>query len=169
MKSARGGNGEPGADELLPMIILTIVKVKPRRMHSLLAYLNNYTAESKMDSETGYLITHLMSAVQFLGDLDSSGLTIASHEFEGKMAMCKESAKQQMHAKFAWINDEKEKRLETEEKEYKRDKGKATASAPFSSKKEEDAFVTAITSTEAGDDDKLLILLSKYTKKHGRI
>ena len=76
---------------------------------------------------------------------------------------------QQMHAKFAWINDEKEKRLETEEKEYKRDKGKATASAPFSSKKEEDAFVTAITSTEAGDDDKLLILLSKYTKKHGRI
>ena len=30
-----------------------------------------------MDSETGYLITHLMSAVQFLGDLDSSGLTIA--------------------------------------------------------------------------------------------
>jgi hypothetical protein len=169
LKSARGGDGEPGADELLPMMILTMVRVKPQRMHSLLAYLNNYTAESKMDSETGYLITHLMSAVQFLGDLESSGLTIATQEFEGKMAKCKENAQKQIQAKFAWIREERERRLELEgEKSTKCDEGEA-ADPAFSSKEEEATFVDAITNTSGDDDKQLLALLSKYTKKHARI
>ena len=154
LKAARDGKGEPGADELLPMVILTLVKVKPRKIYSLMAYLNNYTAETKMDSETGYLITHLMSAVQFLGDLDSSGLTIASHEFEGKMALCKQNAQKQIQAKFAWIREERERRQELEEKGKMgtgNKDGIATLSA-FSSEEEEEAFVSAITGNEEGDN-----------------
>ena len=88
LKAALGGGEDPGADELLPMMILTLVRVKPEKMYSVLSYVNNYTSDLKMDSESGYLITQLMSAVQFLSELDASRITIATDDFEKKMLKC---------------------------------------------------------------------------------
>lgn len=167
LRAALGdGGGDPGADELLPMMILTLVRVKPRKMHSVLAYMNNYTSELKMDSETGYLITQLMSAVQFLSELDASRITIASQDFEEKMLRCQEQAKAETTARFSLRKDKfreggggGDKSRRGEEKQ-----SGAQSLSLFSSQGDEDAFVSSLLDCSQ-DDAAILSVVTRFSKR----
>ena len=59
----------PGADELLPVMILTIKCCNPRDIHSDIKYLQHFLRPARMVSEAGYLLTNLVSAVYFLDNV----------------------------------------------------------------------------------------------------
>jgi len=55
-----------GADELLPAMILAVQLAQPPRLHSSITFVRRYSLprEKLASSEAGYLLTHLVSAVQ---------------------------------------------------------------------------------------------------------
>ena len=92
LKRARPDVHAPGADELLPMMVLALQQAKPRCLHSCIQYIQRYTPRARLDSEAGYLLTHLMSAVKFLELADESMLTISPREFEYSLQECHRAA-----------------------------------------------------------------------------
>jgi hypothetical protein len=261
LKAARGGGGgDPGADELLPMLILALVRAQPKRIHSVLAFLNNYTAAGKMDTEAGYvfcytivlpsflvcdvcvsavppsypsitaclhsltphgttsltiplppsiineqyshdlllqyryLITSLMSAVQFLDEVDASKLSIAAGDFEANIRRCQEEARAQTqsrqggggggynyppeggsggrrgggHVSTTAPTDSNSSRNSSSNS--KKGHGGSSTSTPFGTEEEEGAFSLALTATGDGvDGDKALLrLMAKYMSKKTR-
>lgn len=96
LKLARPDVQAPGADELLPMMVLALQQAKPRGLHSCIQYIQRYTPRARLDSEAGYLLTHLMSAVQFLERADESMLTISPREFEHSMQACHREAQSRL-------------------------------------------------------------------------
>jgi hypothetical protein len=52
----------PGADEVLPLLILSVKEANPTDLYSELKYLQTYLEKGQMDSEAGYLLTQLASA-----------------------------------------------------------------------------------------------------------
>ncbi len=97
LKKARPDVHAPGADELLPMMVLALQLAKPRGLHSCIQYIQRYTPRSKLDSEAGYLLTQIMSAVQFLEIADESMLTISPREFERNLRECHAIAQEKMN------------------------------------------------------------------------
>lgn len=83
----------PGADEFLPMLILSIKSSDVKCIHSIIKYLQRFVHSSKLMSEAGYLITHFVSAVHFLENVDATALTIAPEEFEISIEKSKLEAK----------------------------------------------------------------------------
>jgi hypothetical protein len=83
----------PGADEFLPMMILVVKECNPKQLNSTIKYLQRYTHTSKLVSEAGYLLTHFVSAVHFLENVDALALTISPEEFEQSLVKCTESSK----------------------------------------------------------------------------
>lgn len=53
----------PGADEFLPVLILTIKEANPAQLKSNMNYILLFTDPAKLTSETGYLLTQFVSAV----------------------------------------------------------------------------------------------------------
>jgi hypothetical protein len=96
LKDCRSDGKLPGADELLPVMILAIKFANPRDIHSWMKYLQRYTRQSKLVSEAGYLITNFVSAVYFLDNVDANALTISPEEFEESMKLSKQKAKERM-------------------------------------------------------------------------
>lgn len=56
----------PGADELLPLLILCVKESNPSNLHSEVKYLQTYLDPSQLNSEAGYVLTQFASAVHFL-------------------------------------------------------------------------------------------------------
>jgi hypothetical protein len=81
--------GYAGADEFLPVLILTIKEANPRQLRSNMKYILQFTDPGKLASEAGYLLTQFVSAVQFLETVDASALTISPLEFEIAVARCR--------------------------------------------------------------------------------
>ena len=67
--ATKGITSTPGADELLPVMILAIKCCNPRDIHSHIKYLQNFLRPARMVSEAGYLLTNLVSAVYFLDNV----------------------------------------------------------------------------------------------------
>jgi hypothetical protein len=59
-------------------------------------YLQRYTNPKRLISEYGYLLTHFVSAVNFLENVDALALTISPEEFDTSMKRCKEAAKESL-------------------------------------------------------------------------
>jgi hypothetical protein len=93
LKEARSDGSLPGADEFLPMMILAIKECNPPNINSTVKFLQRYIHPSKQGSENGYLLTHFVSAVQFLENVDAQALTISPEEFDRSMAKSIASAK----------------------------------------------------------------------------
>jgi len=83
----------PGADELLPVMILTLKCCNPHNIHSNIKYLQHFLRPARMVSEAGYLLTNLVSAVYFLDNVDAQALTIEPEEFDRAILRCKQQAK----------------------------------------------------------------------------
>ncbi|KAF0740038.1 hypothetical protein Ae201684P_016875 [Aphanomyces euteiches] len=81
----------PGADDFLPALIYTLLKANPSHLHSTVAYIQTYRHPSKLVSEPGYFLTHLVSSLSFLEHLDDSALSITAEEFHRGLEDSKKS------------------------------------------------------------------------------
>jgi Vacuolar sorting protein 9 (VPS9) domain len=81
----------PGADELLPAMILLVKTVNPVQLHSNLAYVHAFAAgDTAKTGEVAYAITQLTSAIQFLETVDATALSITAEEFQQGIDSCSE-------------------------------------------------------------------------------
>lgn len=60
----------PSADDVLPTIILTVLRAKPNRLLRNLQMIENFAPAEYLRGEAGYAFTNLYGAVQFLQDLN---------------------------------------------------------------------------------------------------
>lgn len=86
----------PGADDLLPGLILAIKEANPPHLLSTIDYLESYLSPKKLVSEAGYILTQFVSAVQFLQRVNAAALTISPLEFEESMYRCMHEGKSRM-------------------------------------------------------------------------
>jgi hypothetical protein len=113
----RASDGEaqkmPSADDVLPAIILVILKAKPSRLHLDLEIVEEWSPPEYVRGEAGYAYTNLYGAVQFLQELDMkepSSLSISAEDFRKGLAACKSKADDRL------LTDENDARkLDTEE------------------------------------------------------
>jgi hypothetical protein len=74
----------PSADDVLPTIILTVLRAKPHRLLRNLQMIENFAPPEYLRGEAGYAFTNLYGAVQFLQDLNMDkpeSLSIAPEDF----------------------------------------------------------------------------------------
>ncbi|CAJ1916223.1 unnamed protein product [Cylindrotheca closterium] len=73
----------PSADDVLPTIILTVLKAKPSKMFRSLQFIDTFATSENMRGEAGYAYTNLYGAVQFLHDLDMDkpNFSISTEDF----------------------------------------------------------------------------------------
>lgn len=74
----------PSADDVLPTIILTVLRAKPHRLLRNLQMIENFAPAEYLRGEAGYAFTNLYGAVQFLQDLNMDkpeSLSIAPEDF----------------------------------------------------------------------------------------
>jgi len=67
--AALGKSGQFGADELFPVLILTVLKANTPRLHTNMAYASRWRSPVALKSEAGCYFTHLQAAVSFLEGL----------------------------------------------------------------------------------------------------
>lgn len=60
----------PGADDVLPALILVLLAAKPKQMECHLKFLEEFATQEQLRGEAGYAFTNLFSAVQFIKELD---------------------------------------------------------------------------------------------------
>jgi hypothetical protein len=75
-----------GADELLPLLILAVIRANPPQLYSHTQHISLYRGSEGLLTEPGYYFTQLMSALAFLEQCDASLLTIAPDEFAARMS-----------------------------------------------------------------------------------
>lgn len=63
----------PGADDLLPALILTTIASRPNQIVSILNFIDGFATDEEMRGEAGYAYTNLYCAVQFIRELDLDG------------------------------------------------------------------------------------------------
>ena len=86
----------PSADDVLPAIILTVIRAKPDRLHFNLDFIEQFSTPEYLRGEAGYAFTNLYGAVQFLQDLDfdePKSLSISAEEFREKLNASRASSK----------------------------------------------------------------------------
>uniref|UniRef100_A0A7S4JWA8 VPS9 domain-containing protein n=1 Tax=Odontella aurita TaxID=265563 RepID=A0A7S4JWA8_9STRA len=66
----KSGNALPSADDVLPALILVVLRAQPRHIVSNLNFIDLFATPEQLRGEAGYAFTNLFSAVQFLRDLD---------------------------------------------------------------------------------------------------
>lgn len=81
LASSRGDDNPPGADELLPALILTVIRANPDHMHSNLNFIAQFRHPGKLVSEPGYFFTHVLSAVTFIETIHADALSLGEDEF----------------------------------------------------------------------------------------
>jgi len=87
------GGELPGADDFLPAMILVLKLANPKQLQSNLTFIQEYCPEKKMISESGYIFTHVSSALSFLMEVDASQLTIDPQLFEKELKKHSKKAK----------------------------------------------------------------------------
>lgn len=72
-----------GADELLPMLIYTIIVAAPHNLYATTQYIDRFLpGETLSSGETAYNFTNMCCAIQFLEDVSPEKLSLSSQEFE---------------------------------------------------------------------------------------
>jgi hypothetical protein len=94
-----------GADDFLPHLILAIREAIPEHIHSCLRFLEHFTQSSKLNSEPGYLLTQLVSAVHFLDTLDADSVHMDARTFQQLVAESKLRAKERANSLTASITN----------------------------------------------------------------
>lgn len=94
----------PSADDILPTLILTLLRAKPKAVASNLAMIEVFGSPDHLRGEAGYAYTNLFGAVQFLLDLDldkdPEKLTISAEEFRKGLEMCRAEAEDKLVTKI---------------------------------------------------------------------
>jgi len=88
LNNLQGSSGDrklPSADDVLPTIILVVLKAKPARLLRNLHLIEVFAPQEYLRGEAGYAYTNLYGAVQFLQDLDMTNpesLSISPEDFK---------------------------------------------------------------------------------------
>ena len=95
--NCNGGSTKlPSADDILPTLILTVLRTKPKAMASNLSMISLFSAPGYLRGEAGYAFTNLYGAVQFLLDLnldeDPKNLNISVEVFRKGLDSCRAAA-----------------------------------------------------------------------------
>ena len=103
--NSKGGSTKlPSADDILPTLILTVLRTKPKSIASNLSMISLFSAPEYLRGEAGYAYTNLYGAVQFLLDLDLDedprNLNISVDVFRKGLESCRAEAE----SKFAKNN-----------------------------------------------------------------
>ncbi|CAJ0648723.1 7330_t:CDS:10 [Entrophospora sp. SA101] len=76
-----------GADKFLPVLIFVILKANPEHLMSNVQYIHRFRSPEKLQSEAGYYLSSLMSAISFIENMDAPLLTITKEEFDKNIEM----------------------------------------------------------------------------------
>jgi len=71
---------DAGADDVLPTLILSVLRAEPAGMISSLKYIELFSTPEQLRGEAGYAFTNLFGAVQFIQDLDFDEHSNEGHE-----------------------------------------------------------------------------------------
>ena len=74
---------------MLPALILAIKEANSLHLLSTISFLETYHSPKKLFSESGYISTRFVSAVQFLEKVNGDALAISPLEFEESVYQCK--------------------------------------------------------------------------------
>jgi Vacuolar sorting protein 9 (VPS9) domain len=91
----------PSADDVLPTIILTVLRAQPDRIFRNLQLVEAFCPPEYLRGEAGYAYTNLYGAVQFLQDMDlehPSSLAISPEDFRKGLEECKASTRKRISA-----------------------------------------------------------------------
>lgn len=95
----------PSADDVLPTMILAILKAKPKRLLLNLMIMEEWSPPEYIRGEAGYAYTNLYGAVQFLQEIDvekePKSLNIGSDDLMIGIEACRKAAKEEIDAKAA--------------------------------------------------------------------
>jgi hypothetical protein len=103
-ESGEGGGKErklPSADDVLPTIILTVLRAQPDRIFRNLQLVEAFCPPEYLRGEAGYAYTNLYGAVQFLHDMDlehPSSLAISPEDFRKGLEECKAGTRKRISA-----------------------------------------------------------------------
>jgi hypothetical protein len=70
-----------GADDLLPIIILVIIRAQPQTWWSDIRFIQRFRNPKKLSAEAGYYLTQMMGAVAFIEKAEANSFNIAADEF----------------------------------------------------------------------------------------
>lgn len=76
---------EQNADSFLPILIYVTLKAQPPFLISNINYINRFRDVDRRQGETGYYLSMLASAAQFIESVDKQSLTIEDEEYEAKL------------------------------------------------------------------------------------
>ena len=106
LDKACGGRDPPGADDILPTLILATIRSHPKHLLSSLRFIEDFAPMPLLRGEMGYAYTNLCGAMQFIRELDVDGhmaevislegtgvksavLSIGPEEFRLGLEMCR--------------------------------------------------------------------------------
>ncbi|KAK7537813.1 guanine nucleotide exchange factor Vps9 [Phyllosticta citricarpa] len=78
----KNAQSDQSADSFVPLLIFTVLRANPDHLVSNVQYILRFRNPDKLGGETGYYISSLMGAIQFIENLDRTSLTISDEDFE---------------------------------------------------------------------------------------
>jgi len=111
LDKACGGRDPPGADDILPTLILATIRSHPKHLLSSLRFIEDFAPMPLLRGEMGYAYTNLCGAMQFIRELDVDGhmaevislegtgeksavLSIGPEDFRLGLEMCRRKIKE---------------------------------------------------------------------------
>ncbi|KAL8424782.1 hypothetical protein Efla_000996 [Eimeria flavescens] len=87
----------PAADDLLPLLIYTVIKTRPPRLHSNIQFVAAYRHPARMQGEEAYFFTHFCSAAAFIKSVGSPGIHfhIEPAEYERRLAQAEQALREE--------------------------------------------------------------------------
>jgi Rab5 GDP/GTP exchange factor len=80
LKNAK--SADTSADSFVPLLIYTVLHANPDHLVSNVQYILRFRNQDKLGGESGYYLSSLSGAIQFIESLDRTTLTVSDDEFE---------------------------------------------------------------------------------------
>lgn len=80
LKNAK--SADTSADSFVPLLIYTVLHANPDHLVSNVQYILRFRNQEKLGGESGYYLSSLSGAIQFIESLDRTTLTVSDDEFE---------------------------------------------------------------------------------------
>lgn len=84
----------PGAEEVFPLLVFTVIKGKIPKLKSNLNYYTLFRHASRIESQEDYYLQTLSAVIKFIDNLSSENLNINKEEFEQKLKTYTEKQKE---------------------------------------------------------------------------
>ena len=86
----------PGAEEVFPLLVFTVIKGKIPKLKSNLNYYTLFRHASRIESQEDYYLQTLSAVIKFIDNLSSENLNVTKEEFNSKLKLYKEQQNEKM-------------------------------------------------------------------------